>query len=216
MHAVCYEDEPFWSKLISVEDVDWAVRSFNGEKQSASVSFKTDYVYTVSHTCTCSINIILFDRNCYKMKWSLCLPTPASTLPFTSSQSSTGACLLKTVSITLRSPEFLYYHECDGMFRIQNAASDDPVFALVLLHAMTVPLNGLYRWRYLCAVDKVMMRSTFLHVGAINAVVFGLDRNTREQLTVESIRVGWRCLYQCINLNRSHCSSCSYNTFILI
>ena len=40
---------------------------------------------------------------------------------------------------------YMYYHECDGMFRIQNAASDDPVFALVLLHAMTVPLNGLYR-----------------------------------------------------------------------
>ena len=26
--------------------------------------------------------------------------------------------------------------------RIQNAISDDPVFVIVLLHAMTVPLNG--------------------------------------------------------------------------
>ncbi|XP_072036842.1 uncharacterized protein [Amphiura filiformis] len=50
--------------------------------------------------------------------------------------------------------------------RIQNAvAPDHPVFALVVLHAMTIPM-----------------------IGAINALVYGLDRTTRRKLNRGSIK----------------------------
>nr|XP_006816465.1 PREDICTED: cyclic AMP receptor-like protein A-like isoform X2 [Saccoglossus kowalevskii] len=50
--------------------------------------------------------------------------------------------------------------------RIQNAISHDPIFAFVLLHALTSPLQG-----------------------AINAIVYGLDKETRSRLTWTQIKV---------------------------
>ena len=55
--------------------------------------------------------------------------------------------------------------------RIQNAAKPgQPVFALVILHALTSPLQGL-----------------------VNAVVYGMDRETRSRLTWMQIKVRQIC-----------------------
>ena len=52
-------------------------------------------------------------------------------------------------------------------YRIQNAVNPgNPVFALVLLHALSSPL-----------------------VGAVNAVVYGLDAETRSRLSWTQIKV---------------------------
>ena len=51
------------------------------------------------------------------------------------------------------------------LYRIQNAVEPDhPVFALVLLQAITSPL-----------------------VGAANAIVYGLDKSTRDKLNRKSV-----------------------------
>ncbi|XP_070537843.1 cyclic AMP receptor-like protein A isoform X2 [Ptychodera flava] len=56
--------------------------------------------------------------------------------------------------------------------RIQNAVSNDPIFALVILHALTSPLQG-----------------------AVNAIVYGLDKETRSRLTWTQIKMALQRRY---------------------
>lgn len=81
------------------------------------------------------------------------------------------AAMLKEDIKSLRAYPFIYL--AASIFplinRIQNAAApDDPVFALVILAALTAPLHG-----------------------AMNAIVFGMDRETLRKLTPTQIKVAF-------------------------
>uniref|UniRef100_K1PUK6 G protein-coupled receptor GPR1/2/3 C-terminal domain-containing protein n=1 Tax=Magallana gigas TaxID=29159 RepID=K1PUK6_MAGGI len=81
------------------------------------------------------------------------------------------AAMLKEDIKSLRAYPFIYL--AASIFplinRIQNAAApDDPVFALVILAALTAPLHG-----------------------AMNAIVFGMDRETLRKLTPTQIKMAF-------------------------
>ena len=125
--------------------------------------------------------------------------------------------------------------------RIQNAISDDPVFVIVLLHAMTVPLNGT-SFALLIPLFETYQYTAYVHVhvpvytrmcahcvtphcfmhrknriwavflGAINAVVFGFDKDTRSKLSITDMRVSTSIqarLLQCTATFCCHTRTCT-------